>query len=81
MHDLIALEIFVAPPQKLEEGVVRGLGDRIGVDFRIDEDGGSSTKPITPRPLSPLQGQEELPSTAKESEARNKPTQDNRGGG
>jgi len=64
MHDLMALEIFVSPSERLEGEEVRSLGDRIGVDFRIDEEGGSSTKPI--RPISPLppqpsQGQEEFP--------------------
>ena len=75
MHDLIVLEVFVSPPEKLGDDTVRTLGDRIGVDFRIDEEGGSSTKPIrpiSPRPPSPIQGHNELPSKAEESETHNK---------
>ncbi len=76
MHDLIALEVFVAPPQKIEDSVVHALGARIGVDFRIDEGGGSSksfVRPILPPPPPPLQERERPSAAAEEPEAHNLP--------
>ena len=51
MADCIHLEIFIAPHQELKDDELHALGNRICVKFQIDEDGGSSTKPI--RPVSP----------------------------
>ena len=53
LADLISLEIFVAPSELISDAELRRLGSRIGVDFRIDEDGGaaaSRTQPTGPHP-------------------------------
>jgi len=44
MRDLIELEIFAVPPQKLEDVEIQVLGERIGITFRIDEDGFQTQK-------------------------------------
>jgi len=53
--DLIPLEIFVSPIEELTDGELENLGESIGVDFRIDEDGGSNDEPeTTTNPIRPL---------------------------
>jgi hypothetical protein len=66
LAELIGMQVFVAPHQGIDDDTVFRLGKRIGVDFRIDEDGGSS--PIVGRPIGPttpdsLFGSEELTSS------------------
>ena len=57
LGELIPLEIFLSPEEPFSDKELRRLGESIGVDFRIDEEGGSSTGAGVPvAPISPLSG-------------------------
>lgn len=68
MAELIGLEVFVSPPEELEDTEVMSLGERIGVDFIFDEEGGTSKKtirPITPSPRLPSADHQEQPTPSE----------------
>ena len=70
MGALVPLEIFLSPEEQLSDEELRRLGKSIGVDFRIDEDGGSGAGagiPITPNgPLSGACSEEPEPSKGEQ---------------
>ena len=51
LEALIPLEVFVSPDKQISDDELQRLGHSIGVDFRIDEDGGAAT--TSARPTGP----------------------------